>query len=137
MKHLKNISAISLATLSFATLAQQVSAVDLCPHGGGNATGNVFHGLCSIEFGSALGSVISLLFFIAVLIALGFLIYGGIRWITSGGDKANLETARGTIIAAVIGLIIVFLSYIILNLVMQFFFGSSLLQSFSLPSFGT
>jgi len=76
--------------------------------------------------GPVVGFVIQFIFVIAVLLALGFLVYGGIKWITSGGDKSNVETARGTIIAAIIGLIIVFLAYVILNLVLQFLTGGGI-----------
>lgn len=88
-----------------------------------------FDPLCSItaaNFGSLLGNIINIFFLIAVLIALAFLIWGGIKWITSGGDKANVETARNHIIAAVVGLIIVFLSYFILNIVVYMFTKKSL-----------
>lgn len=72
-------------------------------------------------FGDVVGRVVTILFIISVVIALAFLIYGGIKWITSGGDKAAVEAARSTIVAAVVGLVIVFLSYFILNIVLQAF----------------
>lgn len=80
--------------------------------------------LCNSQkasLGSILGFVITIMFIIAVLIALAFLILGGIKWITSGGDKGGVENARNQIIAAVVGLIIVFLSFFILNLVLGAF----------------
>lgn len=88
-----------------------------------------FNALCSLtadNFSNLLGNIINFAFIIAVLIALLFLIWGGIKWITSGGDKANVETARNHIIAAVIGLILVFLSYFILNIVVYVFTKQSL-----------
>ncbi len=78
-------------------------------------------GLTAGDFGSLIGNVITLLFVIAVVIALAFLIWGGIKWILSGGDKSAVEAARNTIVAAVVGLVIVFLSYFILNIVLRFF----------------
>jgi hypothetical protein len=72
-------------------------------------------------FGDVIGRVITILFIISVIIALAFLIYGGIKWITSGGDKAAVEAARNTIVAAIVGLVIVFLSYFILNIILQAF----------------
>ncbi|MBI2442550.1 MAG: hypothetical protein HYV40_01420 [Candidatus Levybacteria bacterium] len=79
-----------------------------------------------IKIGEALGTVIQFIFVIAVILALGFLVYGGIRWITSGGDKSGVETARNTIIAAIVGLIIVFLAYVVLNLILTFLTGSGI-----------
>jgi len=40
---------------------------------------------------------------------------------TSGGDKAKVESARGTIIAAIVGLVIAFLAFFILSLALSFF----------------
>lgn len=79
-----------------------------------------------LSIGGSLATVIQFLFVIAVILALGFLIYGGIRWITSGGDKAGVETARNTIIASIIGLIVVFLAYMIINLVLTFLTGKGI-----------
>lgn len=58
--------------------------------------------------------------------ALIFFIWGGIQWITSSGDKAKVEAARKRLVYAVIGLIVAFASYFIINLV-GFFFGLKLL----------
>ena len=103
--------------------------VDTCPTGD-------FAGLCKLtssNFGNVVGNVITLLFILAVLIALGFLIWGGIKWILSGGDKTNVEAARNTIVAAVVGLVIVFLAYFILNLGVGFFLGKTI-TTFTLPT---
>jgi hypothetical protein len=63
----------------------------------------------------------------AIILALFFLIWGGLQWITSGGDKAKLEGARKTLTFAVIGLIVVFLGFFIVNTLGRFF-GVSLLR---------
>jgi len=60
---------------------------------------------------------INLLLTIAVLLALFFVLFGGLRWILSQGDKKQLEQAQKTILYAVIGLIVVLLSFFILNLI--------------------
>lgn len=54
---------------------------------------------------------------IVALIAIIMLIYGGIRYITSGGDSKKVTDAKNTILYAIIGLIISFLSYAIINFV--------------------
>ncbi|OGM59165.1 hypothetical protein A3A75_03020 [Candidatus Woesebacteria bacterium RIFCSPLOWO2_01_FULL_39_10] len=55
------------------------------------------------------------------------LVWGGVRYITSGGDKAQTEAARGQITAALVGLVIVFAAWAIINLV-NIFFGVNILQ---------
>lgn len=91
--------------------------------------GSPFNTICKLtgaRFGSAFGQVITFAFIIAIMIALGFLIWGGIKWVTSGGEKGGVEEARNHVIAAVVGLIIVFLSYFIINLIVFFFTGESI-----------
>jgi len=63
--------------------------------------------------------LIQLIFIIGVVIAVIFLIYGGIKWILSGGDKTAVEAARNHIIAAIIGLIIVVGAFFIIGLIFQ------------------
>lgn len=67
--------------------------------------------------------VVTLLFIIGIVIAVVFLIYGGIRWIVSGGDKTAVESARNHIIAAIIGLIIVVAAFFIINFVFTILTG--------------
>ena len=60
------------------------------------------------------------------------LVIGGVRWITSGGDKAQTESARNQITAAIIGLIVVFAAWAVANLIELFFgvdlFGELIIQ---------
>jgi len=56
---------------------------------------------------------------VGVLLALAFLILGGIEYITSGGEKGKTESARNKITAAVVGLILIAASFAILSLVLR------------------
>lgn len=53
----------------------------------------------------------------AGIIALFFLIYSGIKFINSGGDAKQVEGARQTATYAIIGLIVVLMSFFIVNLI--------------------
>lgn len=57
---------------------------------------------------------------IAGALALGYLIYGGILYITAGGDPEKATKGRTAIVNAVIGIIIVFMALIIINWVRNF-----------------
>src|SRR5574344_1253072 len=46
------------------------------------------------------------------------LIYGGIRYILSGGDSKKVTDAKNTILYAIIGLVISLLSYAIVNFIL-------------------
>ena len=78
--------------------------------------------------------VLNLLIVIGLIMALGFLLYGAIRWIMSGGDKAAVESARNTIVAAVVGLVIIILTWVIFNLVLRLF-GLGEVTTLRLPVF--
>jgi len=58
---------------------------------------------------------------IGIIIFLFIMLIGAIQWITSGGDKAALEGARGKITNAIIGIIILFSVFAILKIVEDFF----------------
>ena len=57
---------------------------------------------------------------IAGLLTFAFLVWGGIEWLTSGGDKEKYEAARGRITAAVIGLVIVVAAWAIMRVIASF-----------------
>lgn len=63
--------------------------------------------------------VVNYMFIIAAFLAVAYLMFGGIKWITSRGDKMAVESARKHIVAAVIGLIIVAGSFFALNVVFR------------------
>lgn len=47
------------------------------------------------------------------------LVWGGLRYIVSGGDSKKVTDAKNTILYAIIGLIIAFLAYAIINFVLH------------------
>lgn len=57
----------------------------------------------------------------AALLSLAFLIWGGIAWITSGGDKTGVEAARKKVTFAILGLVVAFLGFFIINFIGAFF----------------
>ena len=62
-------------------------------------------------------AVVDILLRIAALVSVGFIIYGGFRYILSQGDPNNTVKARNTILNAVIGLIITMFSTAMVNLI--------------------
>jgi len=133
---IKKLSALTLSIPIYLSVALPAfaSAVSPCP----KSTG--FGSLCNFgitDIEALVKNGVTILFIVAVVASLFFLIFGGIRWISSGGDKTRLESARNTIIASIIGLILVFSSYFILNLVLEFFGLKALggVSSFTIPTF--
>ena len=64
-------------------------------------------------------TITSTLLFVAATIAVIYLIFGGIKYITSKGDRAGVEAARRHIISAVVGLVIVLMVYFIFGVVFK------------------
>ena len=123
----KLASALSLGTyLSLVSPAFAAVSVNACPVA-------PFGVLCSFTPTDVVGALVSTLFIIAIVVALFYLIFGGFKWLTSGGDKGAVQAAREHIIAAIIGLVIIFLSYFILNILLQFFLGVNL-GTFTFPT---
>ncbi len=65
-------------------------------------------------------SIITILVFVAGALAVAFLIYGGILYITAGGDAEKATKGKTAVINSVIGIIIVLLALIIINWVKNF-----------------
>lgn len=91
-----------------------------------------FPGLETITVAGIVQALVKLILVVAALISFIFLVLGGIRWITSGGDKEGTAKAQGTITAALIGLVIVFAAWAIINL-LQTFFGIPSVFKFKIP----
>lgn len=53
------------------------------------------------------------------IVAVVMLLFGGLRYITSGGDSKKVTDAKNTILYAIIGLVICILSYAIVNFVLN------------------
>lgn len=62
-----------------------------------------------------LSTILNVLLGSAGVFSFIYLLWGGVQWITAGGDKDAIEKARRKILHALIGLLIVFSSYAILN----------------------
>lgn len=62
--------------------------------------------------------IVNILLFIIGAICVIMLIWGGIRYTTSGGASASVTAAKNTIMYAIIGLVIAFLAFAIVNWVL-------------------
>lgn len=85
-----------------------------CPNGGGGASGPG-----SRKIGELLKTVINVFSWVVAVIAVIMIIYGGLRYITSGGDSGKVGNAKNTIIYALIGLVVVALAQFIVQFVLE------------------
>lgn len=65
--------------------------------------------------------IVGTLFFVVQLLT------GGVDWIRSGGDKTQLEAARGKLFGAILGIVLLFAAFAIITLISNIF-GVSILQ---------
>lgn len=79
-------------------------------------------------------AAISLGFVIGIIVFFFMLIIGAIQWIASGGDKQAVEAARGKVTNALIGLVILFAVFAIIQII-NIFFNVKLFE-LTLPTLG-
>jgi hypothetical protein len=78
-------------------------------------------------------AIIQFILIVAFVAAFIMLLIGGIRWITAGGDEKGVASARNMITAALIGLVVVLVSYAIILLVERFFGIKIISEGISIP----
>lgn len=79
----------------------------------------------SARLGDAISGGINLMIIFAVILCLISIVWAGIQWASSSGDKAKVASARARITWSIIGLIIVLLAFLIVN-ILGYFFGVNL-----------
>ncbi len=67
------------------------------------------------NLGSVLGVVINGLLLFAGAVAVLFLIIGGFRYIVSTGNEQQVAGAKNTILYAILGLIIIFIAFVLVK----------------------
>jgi hypothetical protein len=77
-------------------------------------------------FQSFIPSLVGFGFLLGSLVFFFMMIVGAIEWITSGGDKARVEMARGRLTSAIIGIVILLAIFAFIK-VLEGFFGIDIL----------
>jgi hypothetical protein len=120
MKRLSIFSKIAIPVLTFFLTAQDVLAQGVGlqpprpPSGLGRLGANPNLGISGL-----ITYIINILLGIVGIIAVIFLIYGGFRYITAGGGDEGTKEAKGIIKNALIGLIVVILSYVLVIVIIN------------------
>jgi hypothetical protein len=69
--------------------------------------------------------IVNIFSVIVGIVSVIMIIYGGFRYVTSGGDSGNVSNAKNTIIYAIIGLVVVALAQFIVQFVLDKLTGVS------------
>jgi hypothetical protein len=64
-------------------------------------------------------TITNILLFIIGAISVIMLIIGGIRYVVSGGDQNAVQGAKNTILYAIVGIVVAFLAYAVVNFVLS------------------
>lgn len=126
----KTISSLCLAAGILAISAVSVFGADSINL---NASGT-FSSLGGITITSIVSGAIRLVLILASLIFFFMLVWGGIQWMMSGGDKNAAEQARSKITNALVGLVIVFSAWAIMALIKSLF-GVDIMGGLEIPTF--
>ncbi len=87
------------------------------------------------DIGNLLSAGIQVSVIIAAILTFTFLVWGGIQWILSGGDKTQTQAARDRITMALVGLGIVAAAWALMK-VIGYFFGVDVFN-FAIPTAGS
>lgn len=119
MTNMKKISKIITAGAGAATLGLVYTQNAFAD---GNGLTNVKSGVTTTETAAGgltmqqvISTVIGTMLFIVGLLAVVMLIYGGIRYVTSHGDKAQVTAAKETIMYAVVGLVVAIAAFAVVQ----------------------
>jgi amino acid transporter len=72
--------------------------------------------------------VINTILIIVVIAAVIFIMFAGIQYISSSGDANKAKAAMSSITNAIIGLVVAFAAYVLVNVVINAVFGNSVTQ---------
>jgi len=75
--------------------------------------------LAGVSVQGLVGRVISTAMGFAGVIALIMFVYGGVTWMMAAGNEEKITSARKTVVWATLGLILLFSSYMIANLIIN------------------
>ena len=118
--------AASALIATFALFAPvTVGALDGTVQGGVNAARGTDVPSTLLGDGGVLSTIVNTMLFIIGFLSVIMLIFGGLRYIISGGNAAAVTAAKNTILYAIVGLIIAILAYAIVNFVIGSLTGTA------------
>ena len=85
------------------------------------------------DIGKLISTGISVVIIVSGILVFVFLVWGGIEWLTSGGDKGKVENARNRIVSALVGLAIIAASWALVRIIAYFFGVDAGLSTFTIP----
>lgn len=138
IKKIKHYLAVLLvATIAIApVMVPTVAYAQAADPGGGGDSPDIENGLCGgaeLQFQSQpcqngqsttrlnnlIKTIINIISVVVGLVAVIMIVFGGLKYITSGGESSNVSSAKNTILYAIIGLVVVALAQFIVRFVLD------------------
>ncbi len=113
-KHSK-IAFVAVFLLAITLVTNFAFAQVVIPRTNGQAT--TFLGTSNFSPTSLLMQVLAIALSLAGLVAILFVIYGGYRYLTAGGNEDSAEAGKKIITNAIIGLAVIIMSWVILQII--------------------
>lgn len=128
MKHLQSLShfllagatAVVTSALLLTTVTNAASFDGTMQEGADSAKGA---DQATNLFGASgvFSTITNVLLYIVGAVSVIMIIIGGIRYVTSGGNSANVTAAKNTILYAIVGIVVALLGYAVVNFVITSF----------------
>ncbi len=103
------VPVLALGVSAVATVGDVSAQINLAPVNTGTPT----------DLNDVFKTIINVLLFIIGAVSVIMLIYGGIRYTTSGGNANSVTAAKNTIMYAIVGLVIAIFAFAIVNFVVD------------------
>ncbi len=125
-------AALTIAALTVATTGVRVFADTAGGEessGGSTATQNAKNGVENVNPGAEtdlnkmIATILNVIFGVIGIVAVIYIILGGIHYTTSEGDSQKTQKAKSTIMYGIIGLVVVLLAFAIVNFVLNGLMG--------------
>ena len=117
--------AVAMLALAVILVAgPSVLAFDGTIQGGANAARGTDQSSNLFGNSGVFQTITNVLLYVLGAISVIMIIIGGLRYVVSGGNSANVTAAKNTILYAIVGVIIAILSYAIINFVLGSFTNS-------------
>ncbi|HSX36073.1 MAG TPA: pilin [Patescibacteria group bacterium] len=111
------VPAVAHAQATVNTCLSQGSNLSLTDTG--TCTPAPDQGTAGTKLGTILTTVINIFSIVVGIVAVVMIIFGGFKYITSGGESGNISGAKNTILYAIIGLVVVAFAQFIVKFVLN------------------
>jgi hypothetical protein len=113
------IAPVAIGAVASAQVTNQDISNSTCAGTNGGFGASTICSGAQSHINQLISTVINVLSVIVGVVAVVMIIFGGFKYIMSGGDSGNISSAKQTIIFALVGLVIVALAQFIVHFVLN------------------